>query len=196
MTAGTRTRLWAPLAVLTAAVAAVAIGGGLAAPSPAAAAPAAAQVGRFVWHDLVTRDAAACRAFYGALLGWEFSQTTREGHPYFLARSGGAFVGGIVPLEAPGPGPAAWLGYLSVPDLDQAVAEYRRLTAVDPNTQVRYLIHPLYHYRLGRVYEEKGEKSDAASEYKKFLEYWKDADASHPELGDARKRLEALDPAR
>jgi hypothetical protein len=122
MTAGTRARLWAPLIALAAAAAAVAFGGGLAAPTPAAAAPAAAPGGRFVWHDLVTRDAAACRAFYGALLGWEFSQTTREGHPYFLARSGGAFVGGIVPLEGQGSSPAAWLSYLAVPDLDKAVA--------------------------------------------------------------------------
>jgi hypothetical protein len=74
-----------------------------------------------VWHDLVTRDAAACRTFYGALLGWEWSETTREGHPYFLARSGGAFVGGMVPIESAGTSPAAWLGYLSVPDLDRAV---------------------------------------------------------------------------
>ncbi len=77
-------------------------------------------------------------------------------------------------------------------DLDKAIAEYVRLTTIDPKTQVRYLIHPLYHYRLGRVYEEKGEKAKAAAEYQKFLEYWKDADPKHPELADARKRLESL----
>jgi len=74
-------------------------------------------------------------------------------------------------------------------DLDKAIAEYARLTTIDPNSQVRYLIHPLYHYRLGCVYEEKGEKAKAAAEYRKFLEYWKDADPTHPELADARKRL-------
>jgi tetratricopeptide (TPR) repeat protein len=77
-------------------------------------------------------------------------------------------------------------------DLDKAIAEYQRLTTIDPNTQVRYLIHPLYHYRLGRVYEEKGEKTKAAAEYRKFLECWKDADPTHPELAEARKRLESL----
>jgi tetratricopeptide (TPR) repeat protein len=77
-------------------------------------------------------------------------------------------------------------------DLDKAVAEYVRLTTIDPNNQVRYLIHPLYHYRLGRVYEDKGDKAQAAAEYRKFLEYWKDADATHPELADARKRLASL----
>lgn len=74
-------------------------------------------------------------------------------------------------------------------DFDSAIAEYVRLTTIDPDSQARYLIPPLYHYRLGRVYEEKGEKAKAAAEYKKFLEYWKDADATHPELADARSRL-------
>ena len=79
-------------------------------------------------------------------------------------------------------------------DFDKAIAEYERLTTIDPKSQIRYLIHPLYHYRLGRVYEEKGEKTKATSEYQKFLEYWKDADPKHPELADARKRLESLKP--
>jgi tetratricopeptide (TPR) repeat protein len=78
-------------------------------------------------------------------------------------------------------------------EMDKAVAEYRRLMTVDPANRIRYLIHPLYHYRLGRILEEKGDKPVAAGEYRKFLEYWKDADKTHPELADARKRLAALD---
>jgi serine/threonine protein kinase/tetratricopeptide (TPR) repeat protein len=77
-------------------------------------------------------------------------------------------------------------------DLAAAASEYRRLTTIDPSNQVRLMIHPLYHYRLGRVLEEKGDKAGAAVEYRKFLEYWKDADKTHPELADARKRLDAL----
>ncbi len=79
-------------------------------------------------------------------------------------------------------------------DLDKAAAEYRKLMTIDPTNQVRYLIHPLYHYRLGRVLEEKGDTAGARAEYGKFLEYWKDADPSHPELSDARKRLASLAP--
>jgi tetratricopeptide (TPR) repeat protein len=78
-------------------------------------------------------------------------------------------------------------------ELDKAVAEYRKLMTIDPGNRIRYLIHPLYHYRLGRVLEGKGDKTGAAGEYRKFLEYWKDADKTHPELADARKRLAAID---
>jgi tetratricopeptide (TPR) repeat protein/TolB-like protein len=77
-------------------------------------------------------------------------------------------------------------------DLDAAIAEYRKLMTIDPSNQVRWMISPLYHYRLGRVLEEKGDKAGAAVEYRKFLEYWKDADPTHPELDDARRRLAAL----
>jgi serine/threonine protein kinase/Flp pilus assembly protein TadD len=78
-------------------------------------------------------------------------------------------------------------------DLERAAAEYRKLITIDPSNQVRYLIHPLYHYRLGRVLEEKGDPSGAAVEYRRFLEYWKDADPIYPEPADARKRLAALE---
>ncbi len=77
-------------------------------------------------------------------------------------------------------------------ELGKAAAEYQKLMTIDPNNQIRYLIHPLYHYRLGRVLEEKGEKDKARLQYEKFLVCWKNADARHPELADARKRLAAL----
>jgi serine/threonine protein kinase/Flp pilus assembly protein TadD len=77
-------------------------------------------------------------------------------------------------------------------DLNRAVVEYKRLMTITPQNKLRYLIHPLFHYRLGRVLEEKGDKAEAAQEYRKFLEYWKDADSRQPELADARQRLAAL----
>ncbi len=77
-------------------------------------------------------------------------------------------------------------------DLDRAAAEYRKLLTVDPANQVRYMMSPLYHYRLGRVLEEKGDRASARAEYVKFLEGWKDADPGHVELADARKRFAAL----
>jgi tetratricopeptide (TPR) repeat protein len=77
-------------------------------------------------------------------------------------------------------------------ELDKAAAEYEKLMTIDPKNQVRYLIPPLYHYRLGRVLEEKGEKDKARLQYQKFLDCWKSADARHPEQADARQRLAKL----
>jgi len=77
-------------------------------------------------------------------------------------------------------------------DLDKAVAEYERLTTIDPKNRFRMLIHPLYHYRFGRVLEQKGDKGRARLEYEKFLKYWADADPRFAELKDARARLAAL----
>ncbi|MBC7349110.1 MAG: protein kinase [Candidatus Aminicenantes bacterium] len=82
--------------------------------------------------------------------------------------------------------------YWKAGDLDKAAAEYRKLMTIDPSSRCRYLIHPLYHYRLGRILEAKGDRAGAAVEYKKFLEYWKDADPTHPEPADARRRLATL----
>jgi len=83
--------------------------------------------------------------------------------------------------------------YLKKGELDKAAAEYRKLMTIDPRNRFRCLIPPLYHYRLGRILEEKADKAGAAGEYRKFLEYWKDADKIHLEPADARKRLAVLD---
>jgi hypothetical protein len=105
---------------LASAAAMAACASGKPAPAPAVAAPTDI-VGRFVWHDLVTDDVAASQKFYGALLGWEFETTTRSGRPSVIARSGGRPAGGIVQRKESRTGPATWLAYLSVADLDEAL---------------------------------------------------------------------------
>ena len=77
-------------------------------------------------------------------------------------------------------------------DLGKAAGEYERLTTITPKNRLRMLIHPLYHYRFGRVLEEKGDEVRARTEYEKFLKYWADADPRFAELKDARARLAAL----
>ena len=77
-------------------------------------------------------------------------------------------------------------------DLDGAIREYERLTKFDPTTKSRQLVHPLYHYRLARLYEQKGAPDKAAVRYRKFLDIWKNAGGSLPEVVDARRRLAAL----
>jgi tetratricopeptide (TPR) repeat protein len=82
--------------------------------------------------------------------------------------------------------------YFKRGDIDKATAEYERLITFDPKREQRTLIHPLYHYRLAKLYEQKGAKTKAAEQYQKFLAIWKDADPDRPEAADAKKRLAGL----
>ena len=111
------------------------LGGGLAAVAGCASTPSGASqagiplspvplYGKFVWHDLVTHDPDAVQRFYGELLGWEFQHVKGAQRPYWLIRSRGRWIGGIVqPTGIGKSGNSQWLGYLSVPDVDRAVAQ-------------------------------------------------------------------------
>jgi serine/threonine protein kinase/Tfp pilus assembly protein PilF len=77
-------------------------------------------------------------------------------------------------------------------DLDRAIAEYEKLIAFDPASRARFLVHPLYHVRLAKLYEQKGLMTKARERYRKFLELWKDADPGQPEVEEAKARLAAL----
>jgi len=82
--------------------------------------------------------------------------------------------------------------YLQNGETDKAIAEYKRLITFDAESKSRQLIHPKYHYRLARLYEERGWPGKAIEHYEKFLFLWKDADPGIPEVEGARERLASL----
>jgi serine/threonine protein kinase/Tfp pilus assembly protein PilF len=77
-------------------------------------------------------------------------------------------------------------------EIDKAIAEYERLTTPGPQNVSRAWIHPLYYYRLGKLYEQKSAKLRAGESYRRFLDLWKDADPGLPEVEDAKQRLTGL----
>lgn len=80
--------------------------------------------------------------------------------------------------------------YTLMGDRDNAIAWYRKAIESERHSSP-YMIQ--FHYRLGLLYEEKQEFQAASETYRRFLNYWKDADADLPVLADAKQRLAALE---
>jgi len=99
---------------------------------------------------------------------------------------------GLIPYNIPFQYDLKARTYIQTGAIDDAIAEYERLTTFDPKSEDRRLIYPKYHYRIAKLYEEKGETGKAIERYKKFLDIWKNADDDLPEKMDAQKRLEKL----
>ncbi len=87
------------------------------------------------------------------------------------------------------------LAYDRANQTDSAIAEYHRfLTEGGGNTADRngnYLA--LTYKSLGRLYEDKGDRGNAATYYSKFVELWKNADPDlQPQVAEVKKRLTHL----
>jgi len=82
--------------------------------------------------------------------------------------------------------------YVENGELDRAIAAYEKLITFDPQQKGRFLIHPMYHYRLANLYQEKDWKGKAIEQYEIFLNLWKDADPDISEVEDAKERLAGL----
>jgi len=87
--------------------------------------------GTFIWHELMTPDPAAAKAFYGALLGWEPTDMAMEGFTYTTFAIPG-FPSGVTGMMALGDEmkeqgiPPNWTGYIQVDDVDKTAAEFER----------------------------------------------------------------------
>ena len=87
--------------------------------------------GRFVWHELLTTDVTAARAFYPKIMGWS-PQALGTDSSYTLWMVRGAPVGGLMalPEEAKAMGaPPNWLTYIGTPDVDGTVKRATELGA-------------------------------------------------------------------
>ncbi|MFZ2054430.1 MAG: protein kinase [Candidatus Aminicenantales bacterium] len=99
----------------------------------------------------------------------------------------------IVPLYVqPFPMDALARAYRAKGDISRAISEYEKLTTFDPGRPERNWVHPKYHFRLAELYDKSGMKEQAIGQYKRFLDFWKNADPENPELVEAKKRLAAL----
>jgi len=83
--------------------------------------------GNWIWYELMTRDDAAAKAFYEAVVGWRIElgamQPMNYGH---IVNADGGATGGILPLTADmtaGGARPAWVGYIGVDDCDAAIRE-------------------------------------------------------------------------
>ncbi|MGE3174679.1 MAG: VOC family protein [Planctomycetota bacterium] len=81
--------------------------------------------GRFVWHDLMTTDAAKSQAFYCGLFDWRIDERPMQGFTYRMIQAGPGPIGGIV--HEPSIPKSHWMPYLAVDDVDRAAARIQEL---------------------------------------------------------------------
>jgi hypothetical protein len=94
----------------------------------------------FVWHDLITTDVEAAKAFYAQVIGWNM-QSFPGSEDYTVVSAGTVGVGGImaIPPDACERGaPACWQGYIAVDDVDDYAARIlsRGGTIIRPATDI------------------------------------------------------------
>ena len=76
--------------------------------------------GKFVWYELVARDAKKAQAFYAEVLGWKAVPFPMGNFTYDMIYAGetaDTMIGGYAPPKDDGR-PAHWIAYVSVEDVD------------------------------------------------------------------------------
>ena len=86
--------------------------------------------GQFFWYDIMTTDTKAAARFYSAVVGWGTQQQAAGDKEYTLFTVNGQGVAGLMPIPedvARQGAKPAWLGYVSVEDVDAAAAKLKKL---------------------------------------------------------------------
>ena len=87
-------------------------------------------IGTFCWNELMTRDAAKARAFYGALFGWSMSDMPMPEGNYTILKAGTTDVGGLMQIRSDmGAMPSHWMAYVLVANVDAATQRAGELGA-------------------------------------------------------------------
>jgi len=77
--------------------------------------------GKFVWYELHTSAPAKAIAFYDQVLGWQNAEMDMQGTKLNFIQNGGKPIGIIMDADKTKKEPTHWVGYISVPDVDEAV---------------------------------------------------------------------------
>ncbi len=81
--------------------------------------------GTFCWNELMTRDPEAAEKFYSELVGWQAADSGMPGMKYSMLKAGDQTAGGMMamPDEVPAEVPSHWMAYITVDDVDAAIAK-------------------------------------------------------------------------
>ena len=82
--------------------------------------------------------------------------------------------------------------WLKVGGVDSAITAYEQFMSPQSGGGRVHIISPVFHLRLGTLYEKKGRLEKARDQYQILLRIWKNADANLPELAEVRSRLAKL----
>ena len=85
--------------------------------------------GKFVWYDLFTHDLQTTGTFYQELFGWTFTDTEPANAMVKTINLEGVPIANAVKIDPlkKNTNESAWLGYVSVPDVDKAVEQVKLL---------------------------------------------------------------------
>ena len=151
--------------------------------------------GKIIWHDLLTTDIEASKAFYGGLFGWTFEEVPLSlgfgrSSKYLMIRQDGELIGGMVDTARLGASAnnSQWVVLMSVSDIDAAVEAVADgggevLTPpTDLNERGRLaLVRDQAGAVLGLLQTRDGDPPDTSAAYGSFMwnEVWvPDADAT------------------